>query len=398
MKSEARKKLIDAIVTNSEAENWDDAVTEWDVCDEITEDWTGMSQCVCGQSDIRYLYRIRNHVTGHELYPIGSCCIEKFGRTELNRDAETLRKLILIRHAVENNETVTVNKKYFSRHFISYLYEHNAFRDSPRNFNDAEFDYKLLTKAFNSRSISENEANRVREIIDTYVIPFAFDQEPELETSYFHQAKPDTEDGIYAALYRLLSISANQRAIMSYEHFPRWLLDWFFETQRINKAVRDFMQNMMDFQLRKNLYGGKRPLAIDANNFTRIFNQYILPHLQQLPLDQDPSVQEQCYNLLRTVKDGGEVVFSGEVFSARLISYLSNVGAFAPNRYNNNCAANDARFLQDMIRYGKSGRITSKQAQKIKAVLGYQVIPFLRKKLSDIAVDISVYNPTITVA
>lgn len=43
-----RENLINAVIDNSNANNWDDAVLEWDIVDCI-EDETCSESCVCGK-------------------------------------------------------------------------------------------------------------------------------------------------------------------------------------------------------------------------------------------------------------------------------------------------------------------------------------------------------------
>lgn len=71
-----RENLINAVIDNSNANNWDDAVLEWDIVDCI-EDETCSESCVCGKYGLRYLYTIVNDRNGNALHPIGSCCILK---------------------------------------------------------------------------------------------------------------------------------------------------------------------------------------------------------------------------------------------------------------------------------------------------------------------------------
>ena len=54
-----REKLIQEVINNSNAKNWNEAVLEWDIADCI-EDETCSESCVCGKFGLRYLYTILN--------------------------------------------------------------------------------------------------------------------------------------------------------------------------------------------------------------------------------------------------------------------------------------------------------------------------------------------------
>ena len=79
------QNLIKSVLEASTTDKWEIAVREWDIVD-CQEDEKHLSECVCGKENLRYLFTIRNRKTGISLYPIGSTCIEKFGRDDLDSE------------------------------------------------------------------------------------------------------------------------------------------------------------------------------------------------------------------------------------------------------------------------------------------------------------------------
>ena len=77
------ENLIKKVIELSESNIWERAVQEWEIFDcEIDDSLT--ESCVCGKEHLRYLFTIRNIKNGNELYPIGSTCINKFDRDDLD--------------------------------------------------------------------------------------------------------------------------------------------------------------------------------------------------------------------------------------------------------------------------------------------------------------------------
>ena len=77
------EKLIQRVLDLSERKVWDAAVQEWIIID-CEEDIEAQTTCVCGKENLRYLFTIRNQINGNILFPIGSTCIKKFERDDLN--------------------------------------------------------------------------------------------------------------------------------------------------------------------------------------------------------------------------------------------------------------------------------------------------------------------------
>ncbi|MBT9168302.1 MAG: hypothetical protein DDT19_01647 [Syntrophomonadaceae bacterium] len=58
---------------------------EYEVFD-CEEDETLESSCICGKEELWYLFTIRNTRNGNLFYPIGSSCIKKFERDDLDEE------------------------------------------------------------------------------------------------------------------------------------------------------------------------------------------------------------------------------------------------------------------------------------------------------------------------
>ena len=82
MSSQYYNNMIKKVLVSSSSDIWDVAVKEWVISD-CEEDGSLMSTCVCGKENLRYLFTIKNMITGNNLPPIGSSCIKKFGREDL---------------------------------------------------------------------------------------------------------------------------------------------------------------------------------------------------------------------------------------------------------------------------------------------------------------------------
>lgn len=70
--------LRSAVIAASDAGTWKKALLEWDV------------------TSLLWMYTVTNEVNGAELFPIGSSCVDHFGRTDLNRRVEVLHKLAFV--------------------------------------------------------------------------------------------------------------------------------------------------------------------------------------------------------------------------------------------------------------------------------------------------------------
>ena len=96
------EQLMKEVLKRSQAADWLLAVMEWRV-DKVEEDESQSTSCVCGKENLRWLFTIKNDITGSEMFPIGSRCIKRFGRPDLNADAALKLEFFKLLRAVENN-------------------------------------------------------------------------------------------------------------------------------------------------------------------------------------------------------------------------------------------------------------------------------------------------------
>ena len=166
--------LIKQILNLSESDIWDFAVAEWEIWD-CEEDFSKGTSCVCGKENLRYLFTIRNKDNGNTLYPIGSSCIQRFGRSDLKSEAKVHEDMFRLLHAVENNEYITFGSGYFTRKLIVALYEQGAFPDNRYNGFDGQNDCQFMLDMFNKRdktTITKAQESKIRAIIGYAIRPF----------------------------------------------------------------------------------------------------------------------------------------------------------------------------------------------------------------------------------
>ncbi len=174
MSNSYRNNLIQKVLDESESNTWDDAVQEW-VIDDCEEDDELQSSCICGKEDLRYLFRIRNYINGNTLFPIGSSCIRKFNRKDLNEEVNVKEKLFKLFHAIEDGSFITLSPEFFSRKLLKYLYNEGAFLANRYNDFNPEKDYDFMLKMFNKRdkdSITEKQQKKINAIIITSIRPY----------------------------------------------------------------------------------------------------------------------------------------------------------------------------------------------------------------------------------
>lgn len=165
------ENLKKAIIYNSVSKKWEDAVLEWTIID-TEEDELNKSKCICGKENIKYLHRIQNILNKNELFPIGSTCIKKFDRADLNELITIREKLFKLYHAVDNREFLELSPDLFNRKLIKYLYDEGAF-DSDNKMYPAYENYIFFLKMFNKRNEKTvGEDKKVKAILLNNIRPF----------------------------------------------------------------------------------------------------------------------------------------------------------------------------------------------------------------------------------
>lgn len=166
------KNLIEAVLRLSQADGWRSAVAEWSIHD-VEEDETQTESCVCGKENLRYLFTIRNKFNNNMLYPIGSSCIKKFERNDLNEEVAVKEQLFRLLHAIENNSFLTLSSDFFSRKLLLYLYDLGAFKPTVYNHYNPVEDYQFMLNMFNKRARrTENQNKKATAIILNSIRPF----------------------------------------------------------------------------------------------------------------------------------------------------------------------------------------------------------------------------------
>lgn len=168
------ENLIFKVIERSNSSNWKNAVHEWDIVG-WQEDTKIQSSCICGKDNIRYLFTIENNENGNILEPIGSHCIKKFKRKELDEITAIYEDLFKLNSALGNKRYITLSSEYFSRKLLMFFYEKNVFVDSKYNNFNGEKDYQFMLDMFNKRdkdSITKPQQSKINGIIVNQIIPF----------------------------------------------------------------------------------------------------------------------------------------------------------------------------------------------------------------------------------
>ena len=106
------------------------------------------------------------------MYPIGSSCIHKFERKELNDLATIKEQLFKLLHAVESNAFIELTSEYFTRKLLRYLYDNDAFEPNQYNGFDAYKDYQFLIDMFNKRNRTYKQNQKATAIILNSIKPY----------------------------------------------------------------------------------------------------------------------------------------------------------------------------------------------------------------------------------
>ena len=167
------ENLCSTVIDASKGNSWETAVLEWDIVD-CEEDSSCSSTCICGKESIKYLYTIQNKYNANQLFPIGSSCIKKFGRSDLSTETTLIESQFKLWHAIENNKFLSLSSEFFSKKLLTWLYEEGAFNTSFNSY-DGYGDYEFMLKMFNKRdknSITTKQDKKIKAIILNSIKPF----------------------------------------------------------------------------------------------------------------------------------------------------------------------------------------------------------------------------------
>lgn len=166
--------LIGTVIELSAAGDWEGARREWEIVGcEIDE--SASATCVCGKEGLRYVYTIENMKTGEILSPIGSSCIKKFERSDMDDELAGWQQAIkLMEKAAEigKGDYVHLHSGSYSRKLLYFLYEQNAFKPTKYNGNDGYNDYLFLLDMFNGGFRSEAQEKKCKAIITKSIYPW----------------------------------------------------------------------------------------------------------------------------------------------------------------------------------------------------------------------------------
>ncbi|MHA7177956.1 hypothetical protein ACX80D_15025 [Arthrobacter sp. Sr24] len=177
MTSDSFETLKRVVESESVAGEFFRAVLEWNVV-ELEEHPTGEGACVCGQQNLVKMFTIRNHKNGSELFPIGSHCVNHFGREDLNLQVTVFSDLFSLRKSILAGERITLTSEYFSRAVLKWLLDEGAFPADQWNYGNGENDYQFLLDMFNKRNkdeLSRKQEAKIYQMLKYKVVPFVRD-------------------------------------------------------------------------------------------------------------------------------------------------------------------------------------------------------------------------------
>jgi hypothetical protein len=174
MTADSFETLKRVVESESVADDFFNAVLEWNVV-ELEEHPTADGECVCGQQNLVKMFTIRNHRNGAELFPIGSHCVNHFGREDLNLQVAVFSDLLSLRKYILAGQSIALTSEYFSRAVLKWLFDEGAFPADQWNGYDGERDYLFLIDMFNKRNkdaLSRKQEGKIYQMLKFKVIPF----------------------------------------------------------------------------------------------------------------------------------------------------------------------------------------------------------------------------------
>ncbi|MBE0011676.1 hypothetical protein [Arthrobacter sp. AET 35A] len=171
---ETLKRVVES---ESVASDFFRAVLEWSVV-ELEENSQADGVCVCGQQNLVKMFTIRNHRNSAELFPIGSHCVNHFGREDLNLQVAVFSSLLSLRKSVLTGKQIVLTSEYFSRAVLKWLLDEGAFPPDEWNGYDGERDYLFLLDMFNKHhkdELSKKQKGKIYQLLRLKVLPFIRD-------------------------------------------------------------------------------------------------------------------------------------------------------------------------------------------------------------------------------
>lgn len=188
--SQSFANLSSIVVAHSEADNFADACTEWDVTgleviDSQTSEGEGPGRCICGHCPIADCYTITNRLNGSALFPVGNVCIRHFGCDDMTDDANGLLAIARVREQsarLAPGERLPIKPREarkgvrpLTRRAIDALYRVGAL--DPRDGDDlagysAETAHDVVHTAFNMRNPSDRLLAFAHAFVEKRARPF----------------------------------------------------------------------------------------------------------------------------------------------------------------------------------------------------------------------------------
>ena len=160
------------VVALSCADDFESARYEWDLVDRGI-DPTSSQICVCGKEGLKYLFTIRNRETGAKLYPIGSSCIELFGRKDLDQQTNIAIQMYAVLAEYREIGSLKLNGGALTKAVLKQLYEEGCFTPTSFNKGNPETDYQFLVDMFNKRKEpSEKQQRKTWMLLNKVVGPY----------------------------------------------------------------------------------------------------------------------------------------------------------------------------------------------------------------------------------
>lgn len=188
--SQSFANLSSIVVAHSEADNFADACTEWDVTgleviDSQASEGEGPGRCICGHCPIADCYTITNRLNGSALFPVGNVCIRHFGCDDMTDDANGLLAIARVREQsakLAPGEQLPIKRREarkgvrpLTRRAIDALYRVGAL--DPRDGDglagySAETAHDVVHTAFNMRNPSDRLLAFAHAFVEKRARPF----------------------------------------------------------------------------------------------------------------------------------------------------------------------------------------------------------------------------------